>query len=538
MTAPERRKANTLVGRAKGLLIPLVLSCLMTVVAVSAYADDAWFGVALPDSRDERSAKIREVYLNADLGPLSLQLSEADDPYVEITGDDVHGYLQEIMTITEQTRPEGERYWGRIAGSDSEIATAEYMADLFRTFGLEEVRTETVEGGKQWWPLNWEVTIVADESFGEGSQDYSLKSAFPALHLASGALSISGQEVELEYVGLGRPVDLIGRDLSGKIAVMHAVMQPNPFFQSARGYVEGVVEAGAVGVLIALEAPENHQYALEGLGPDTVPSFVLGGNDGRFVEEVMAANKSGKPIKARLTLETEVRDSWQGKNVLGLIKGSSDEYVVIAAHLDGYFLSANDNGGGLASMLALAKYFARPGAEPPKRNLLFVGTSGHHEFSDGVKAFIAGHSDILDETVLVFNVEHPSSVQSYYRGEMVFGFGSIPGQLLTTTTEATRALSVSNGSTKLIAIYRDAIDRYGQVIDSTVNRRPTGDAFDFFEAGHTVVQILDANLWYHSSGDLIDTIRPGGLERATRLYAYVLDEIDKSSRAQLEAATP
>jgi len=516
----------------------ILLSAVIALSSAPATADGAWFGLKLPEARNQRSAKDREVYLNPDLGPLSLRLPESKDPYTDIRGEEIYQYLQEILNITEQTRPEGERYWGRIAGSASEIATAEYMADHFREFGLDDVRTEPVAGGKQWWPINWEVTLVGNSVYGDGTEDQKLTSAFPAVHLASGALSVSGLEAELEYVGLGRPVDLIGRDLTGKIAVMQSIMQPSPFFQSARGYVEGVVEAGAVGVLVTMEAPENHQYVLEGMGPETVPTLILGGNDGRFVQEAIAANVSGTALKARLMLETEVRDGWQGRNVLGLIKGSTDEYVVIVAHLDGYFLSANDNGGGLASMLALAKYFARQDTEPPKRNLLFVGTSGHHEFSDGVKSFIAGHSDVLADTVLIFNVEHPSSVQSYYRGELVFGFGTVPGQLSTTTTESTRGLTISNGSTKLISIYRDAIDRYGQVIDSTVNRRPTGDAFDFYEAGHTVVQILDANLWYHSTGDLIDTMHRGGLERATRLYAYVLDGIDRSSRVQLEATTP
>jgi hypothetical protein len=92
---------------------------------------------------------------------------------------------------------------------------------------------------------------------------------------------------------------------------------------------------------------------------------------------------------------------------------------------------------------------------------------------------------------------------------------------------------VSNGNPQLISFYRDAIDRYGLVIDSEVGRQPTGDAFGFFLAGYTVAQILDANLWYHSSGDLLDAIDPAGLERATRLYAYVLDKIDASDRVEL-----
>jgi Zn-dependent M28 family amino/carboxypeptidase len=218
-----------------------------------------------------------------------------------------------------------------------------------------------------------------------------------------------------------------------------------------------------------------------------------------------------------------------------LVPGQTDEYIVIVAHLDGYFDSANDNGAGLASMLALAKHYIDPNTPKPKRNLLFVGTAGHHEFSDGVESFIERHADILEKSVLVFNVEHPSSAGAYYRGPLKFYRGVVPGQLSTTTTESTRSLTVSNYNKLIISFYRDAIDRYGLVIDSNVQRSPpTGDAYGFFKAGNTVVQILDANHWYHSTGDTLETMYPSGLARATRLYAYVLDRIDATSREQLE----
>lgn len=48
-----------------------------------------------------------------------------------------------------------------------------------------------------------------------------------------------------------------------------------------------------------------------------------------------------------------------------------------------------------------------------------------------------------------------------------------------------------------------------------------------------MVQIIDTNLWFHASADRIETIDPAGLGRATRLYAEVLDAIDRESTATL-----
>ena len=93
---------------------------------------------------------------------------------------------------------------------------------------------------------------------------------------------------------------------------------------------------------------------------------------------------------------------------------------------------------------------------------------------------------------------------------------------------------MSNGNPLIIGFYEDAIDRYGLVIDSARERRPpTGDAIGFFRSGYTVLQILDSNIWYHSDGDLIDTIPAAGLARATRVYAEVLDKIDQHSMQDL-----
>jgi hypothetical protein len=82
--------------------------------------------------------------------------------------------------------------------------------------------------------------------------------------------------------------------------------------------------------------------------------------------------------------------------------------------------------------------------------------------------------------------------------------------------------------------FRQAIAHYGLVVNSSVRQQPSGDGAGLYRAGHTVVQIPLQNLWYHSSGDRIDTIQASGLERATRLYAFVLDKIDGVSRAELE----
>jgi hypothetical protein len=506
------------------------LSCLLWL-PFAVGASEAWFGVKPPEDAIPRFEREWAAYRQPDFPPLESPLAATPDPYAQIRGSDVFQHLADIMRITEENRAAGERFWGRIAGTDAERRTAEYLAGRFRDAGLQSVRLEDVHGGAQWWPTDWQVTLLADPGAGAGSADYTLASAFPALQLGEGAMQVEKLAAALVYAGLGQPADLAGRELAGRIAVVRSVLQADPFFQTARGHIGDIVRAGAVGVIVAIDAPGNFQYALENLGSTEVPCFLVGGDDGRFLQQVLGAAGT-RPVRVRMAMRSELRPSWRGLNAVAVLPGRTEDAVLVIAHLDGYFHAANDNGGGLASLISLAHHFGkRP--RTLKRQHVFVGTSGHHEFSDGVRRFIAAHPDLMAKTQLVMNLEHPSSLYSYYRGPLRLDRASVPGQLVTTTGQGTRAVSISNGNARLLAIYRDAIHRRGIVVDATVNQRPTGDAFDFFRTGLPVVQIIDANLWFHSSADRIETIHPAGLERATRLYAEILDTIDEVSSAEL-----
>ncbi|MBM4196918.1 MAG: M28 family peptidase [Gammaproteobacteria bacterium] len=519
----------------KHWLLPASIGCCLLIRGIpAAAADGAWFGIEMPEKRSARAAQLDAAYRTPDFPSLSLPAPPAGDRYADIRGAQLLAFLQDIVQLTHRHRPRDEPYWGRIAGTAAELAAADYVLQRFGEFGLQDTRSESVEGGPQWWPESWSVTLLANPAYGKATADYSLSSAFPALQLGGAPLAVDALEAELIYVGSAHAVDLLGRDLRGKIAVVHARLQPDTFFQSARGHVDAVIEAGAVAVITVMDAPGNHQYALEDMGPPEVPCLILGGDDGRFLLDVIAAAGRSPPPRMRIAMKTAVRESWSGRNVVGIVPGTGSEYVIVLAHLDGYFESANDNGGGLASLLALAQHYSRADAPRMRRNLLFLATSGHHEVSDGARSFIEDHPEILANTAVVMNIEHPASVMSYYRGPLRFKNMSVPGQLSATNTLGTRSLTVSNDNALLKNLYRAAVDRHGLVIDALIERRPpSGDAYDFFKARQVVVQILDSSIWYHSSGDRMESIPPVGLERATRVYAEVLDGIDRHERAEL-----
>jgi hypothetical protein len=338
----------------------------------------------------------------------------------------------------------------------------------------------------------------------------------------------------------------LGRDLAGKIAVMRSRPNPGILNYTGRGVPTTLFEAGAAGVIIIFDYPGNLQnmapYSAESR---TSPTFTLGGDDGDFLEEVIASAGIEKPPRVRMELELSTQREWLIRNVYGLIPGrSSDEYIVAIAHLDAFFDGAIDNASGLAALLAWARHFAQR-EEPPGRSILLVATAGHHSGSPGTERLINQHRDILDKAVLVLNCEHLASrVISRYsnfratigrRGEPSAARSAAAEGLMPVNTENPRTVSVSTWTPFLVGLMRDAINRYGLVVSMLTDNRLLGDSYPFgLHAGDVpVVNFIEGNYWYHTTADTVDAVSPEGMERAVRAFTYIIDRVGGASAEEL-----
>ena len=95
--------------------------------------------------------------------------------------------------------------------------------------------------------------------------------------------------------------------------------------------------------------------------------------------------KAAKILSTTKSIELAITNKFllahKAENVLGIIKGTSDEWIIISAHYDhlgemgpdALFPGANDNASGVAMLLGLAEWFK---AHPPEHNLLFIAFAG------------------------------------------------------------------------------------------------------------------------------------------------------------------
>jgi hypothetical protein len=482
-------------------------------------ADSGWFGVRLPGGLGDPHSPVVDL---ADVSVPPPTVPVGEEAFVELSGERIQAYLREITDFSVADRAAGNQAWGRVTGRAAQAATSEWVADQFRAAGLSAVEVQAYDGSQPlWWPTAWEVRLLADPRFGDGTRDVVLESAFPSLGIEMPEGGLTAGLVDGGALDEELSPDL---DASGKVAVLH--VEPRSGVYSVRRptieRTRELLDRGAVAVLISLAQTGNmHVRDFRNCGG---PCFTLGTADGAFLDSVMtAANQArlGEDLSVHLEIEAEIDPTPTGHNVIGIVPGESDENVIVNAHADGWFDGAGDNGDGLAVLIAMARHFAQP-EHRQERTLVFVASGGHHTpGANGPANVVAMNDDLTANTVLVLNLEH---VAQHY----------IPaGEWEATWSEQPMGFGISNLAPAIVDVAHRARDRYAFAIRPDFGRSVPGDLGGYGLLGVPRVQAIHSGVMYHTSGDVFGTISVPGLERAARFYTYLVDELAGMGRAEL-----
>ena len=505
-------------------------ACVMTNIA--AAQSPPWFGVTPPGPFEpDRPPAI----LGTDYGPRPASVPAGEEQHTSLEGTAIQRDLAMIVSFSAWSRETKEvgagQLWGRITGLPSGDRTMEWVERRLKEAKVPQVQRQWFEQAATaslWLPLSWEVRIHADPAFGAGTQDIVLESAMPA---GAMALPADGLTAPLVFVGTARAAELQYIDVKGKIAIQHITPKGHLFLERgpARTKAQALIKRGAVAVFNIVDQAGNMRTRdISGCGG---PCVNFGGQDGRFIEEVMdaaaLANVSDK-LRATLTLKDVERKGLRASNVIGIVPGKSAENIIINAHLDGWFDGANDNADGAAVMIALAEHFAKP-ANQPARTLVFVGSAGHHTPGlNGPAQLVGLNKDLLARNVLAINLEHvavrhlnPARTDTHGVRNYIADAG-----------ENFLMNGLSKRSPVLERIIREGGLRYGL---NFVSAATTYGAGDNPEVEGPLLQLIQGNPLYHTTGDTVQTISTPGLERVARFVAYFVNEVAALERARLVA---
>ena len=447
-----------------------------------------------------------------------------DDRYADLRGDEIHRDLASLTEFSLQSQRTGAPIWGRVMGSAAERNAAEWVRDRFRELGLEEVELAPVPLAPQWTLREVGLTLLT----GNGDDSVPLVSAMAGN--GSPSTPPEGIEAQLVYVGLGTPADLRGRDLRGKIALVHSRALAGASFHTGESVVSRIAAAGeALGVIVMLDQPGNGQVLTRN-GPDgpKIPNLSLGFLDGTYLRKAIEHSTAGTPPRVRILIRAEQVEGLHSVAVSAMLPGQSDEVLGFQAHIDGYWQAVTDNGGGVATLLALARHYsARPVEERP-RSLLFLVTGGHENGSVGVGHFARHHRALLERTALVVELEHVAST---------LVSGTIGGHYQTTNIEAPLAIFSTNRSPAVLSAFRAATERYSIPVNQDHLPFYWGDIIGLMPAGVPCAGWIGSSFYFHSTLDSLEAVRPRSLERISRAMAFAVDTLNELDRKGLEAGS-
>ncbi|GIL39988.1 M20/M25/M40 family metallo-hydrolase [Roseiterribacter gracilis] len=279
--------------------------------------------------------------------------------------------------------------------------------------------------------------------------------------------------------------------LTGKIAFVDVHTRRT---KNGTGYGEAVgmrtraaplaKERGAIAAVIRSVGTDSHRFPHTGTASwradfPTIPVAALSNPD---ADQLSRALERG-PAKLFLDLRSTSAPA-TAYNVVGEIPGdgSSDEIVLLGAHLDSWDLGtgAIDDGAGIGITVSAAKAIAERGKT--KRTIRVVMFAGEEIGIKGATAYAEAHKDEL--------VKHVAAMEADFGSGPVYRVtpdASFPAALQTSLRTGLAALKVDAGDGKaevgpdLGPINRAGVPTIGLALDGT----------DYFDVHHTEDDTLD-----------------------------------------------
>lgn len=282
---------------------------------------------------------------------------------------------QSIQRINEMTCEmsalgcDGSRFGFRTSGSSGENKIAEYIFNKMKEIGLQNVTMD--EFPVDAWGLldgQLEITDAADNS--KICFDISSYAGLPGTP-AEGITS------EIVDVNKGRKCDYSGKDVKGKIILCSidilADYWPNIVATQAK-------EMGAACILVSYE---GNRYSCDGDaigcfdsqgGP--LPVGVISRNAAAEIRDLLAKNEK---VEATVKISVEFDRNGKSHNVVGYILGEeTDRYIMLSAHMDGFFHAYQDDLLCVAINLEVAKSIIESGIKP--KHTIIVAANGSEEY--------------------------------------------------------------------------------------------------------------------------------------------------------------
>jgi len=311
----------------------------------------------------------------------------------------------------------------RLTGSENGQEAEQYTYDLFKSYGMDEVKFHPFEVEA------WSRDTVSIEFNGMLEEDV----------VSLGHSPVSA-DVRADLIDLGNGLradfEASKQAVKGKMVLAYIGILPDSgdtlqnIHRSEKTAL--AIEYGAKGIVIINKVPKG--VLLTGTASVTgslidIPAVCITYEKGMELKERLS---SGENISTQIFMKNN-SDVIKSRNVIATLKGSEfpDEHIVLGGHLDSWDLAtgAIDNGIGIAAILDMARTFKTLNIQP-KRSIQFVMFMGEEQGLLGSKALVNDliAKDELKNVRYMMNIDmsgNPKGYNASGRDDMVSVFNTI-----------------------------------------------------------------------------------------------------------------
>jgi hypothetical protein len=442
-------------------------------------------------------------------------LRPEDAKYADLDGVKMKAILREVIAISDKDRDSGAVFWGRNVGTPGHVAAENWTESYFQKYKLQNIHRQVFDLRPQWIPKSYDI------NFSSGGKTFKLNTARPEMNAAS--TPPAGLNLDLVWVGEGTAADFVGRDVTGKAALIQDILTPGVINQSITydGAVNRAFQKGAAAVGIIYGISDN--FAVwEGSGGR--PGFGVGYEDGKVIREMLG---KGESVKVNIKLDTEMRAGLKTASVLGTLPGASfgqpgDEEILILAHIDAYFEGGIDNASGDAVLMGLLDHYSKIPQVQRRRSIRFMGAAGHHG-GPGSSWLHDARETELAKTALIINLEHVAAVRTKYWGP----------HLRMTTAVAPMRWWVW-GSRPLADITTSSLAHFNVGITADMDPNASGE-MGAIERDAPSIQVITSPEAKHTEQDNAEWVPASGLEQIARAYSMIIDKVNALDRKAMQS---
>ena len=424
----------------------------------------------------------------------------------------------------------------RVSGSSGFHEAIEYAKWMLENFGLEvSIDTRPMDGEFKIWtwtfPRAWDIVSAELEVIEPEPETITTFEETPvSVYKYSAPTPPGGIEAELVYVGEGTEESCYeGKDVDGKIVLARGTGQEVATLAMRR--------FDAVCTITDFLRPHPPVKTRRGT-PDLVQDASIRGGDKDLRAYSISYNQFKRlkdlldkgPVKVRAKINAFFIEPGVLETVIAKIPGSTlpNEEVVVIPHLCHYRPGANDNAAGVGLAMEVAKVIQRAiesgRIERPKRTITFIIGAEMY----GSLSYLERNWERRNEIVGGFCLDMLGEDQEKTKAGVEVS--SVPDSLPTFLND--HIASLFEG-VKRKTLYREHNANRCYKYDSlTVNFRynisqftPGSDhlIFDDSSVGVPVIQFGHwPDIYYHSSGDVIEMVDPDELKRNGLVFGTAL----------------